>query len=246
MILPITIAAPILARTESEAQILLQSVRSLARQALPLFFADGGSIPGFREDLAKISRVTVRQTPGEGPRLVSQVRQALDAAQETRTPYILYTEPDKQWFFENRLETFLSNATTDASEVGIYLPARDAASFATFPRVQQTPEQLFNALAAETLGRQADLLYGPLLLRRDLVPLLDPLPPDLGWGWRTFLVVAAHRHGLPLVTWEADLPCPEEQRGEGDEQSQTYRLEQLAQNIRGLVLGRKELLQARD
>jgi hypothetical protein len=37
-----------------------------------------------------------------------------------------------------------------------------------------------------------------------------------------------------------------EQRGEDDERSRTYRIEQMAQNVRGLALGRKLPLQAHD
>ena len=241
----IVITAPVLARSPQEAEMLLRSVEQLA-QHRHVMLADGGSIDGFTERLLAIPGVTVRTVPGSGPRLVTQVLQALTMAQATGCRYVIYTEPDKRWFFENRLATFLNVAQTNTAAAGIYLSARDAASFATFPQGQQTTERLFNTLASETLQIRADLLYGPLLIRCDLLPCLEDLPPDIGWGWRIFLLTAAHRSGLAIFPWEADLPCPPEQQGEDDERSRTCRIEQMAQNVRGLALGRRKLLRSGD
>jgi hypothetical protein len=234
----IAIAAPILARTSREAELLLRSVEKLAVHG-PVVLADGGSLEGFTERLSGIPGVEVLTTPGTGPRLLSQVRQALSVARDQGAPYVLYTEPDKQWFFEMRLSTFLTAGRTGAADAGIYLPARSPVSFRTFPAGQQSPERLFNMLAAETLGMAADYLYGPLLLHRDLIPYLEELPPDIGWGWRIFILTIASRLGMRIVPWEADLPCPVEQRREDDDRSRTYRIEQMAQNVRGLALGRR-------
>jgi hypothetical protein len=60
---------------------------------------------------------------------------------------------------------------------------------------------------------------------------------DIGWGWRFFLLAVARRLGFPIRRFVADLPCPPEQRGEDDTRSCIYRMEQLAQNVRGLALG---------
>ncbi|NJN98882.1 MAG: hypothetical protein HC875_34695 [Anaerolineales bacterium] len=47
----------------------------------------------------------------------------------------------------------------------------------------------------------------------------------------------AQRLGLAVRHFTLDLPCPPEQRDEDDKKARLYRLEQLAQNARGLVLG---------
>ncbi len=165
------IAAPILAPSAAEAETLVCSVTRLVEHGA-VILADGGSIDGFEERLSSITGVTVRATPGTGPRLAAQARQALTMAAHSGAPQVLYTEPDKRWFFENRLADFLARSNTDASGFGVSLPARDAASFATFPPGQQTPERLFNTLAGETLGLKTDLLHGPLLLPAELVAFL--------------------------------------------------------------------------
>ncbi len=234
----ITIAAPILARNEEEAEFLAGSVERLAAHG-PVILADGGSIDGFTRRLSSIAGVEVYSTAGEGPRLAAQVNQALTTASDRDCRYVLYTEPDKRWFFENGLAQFLTARPEDLSAPGVYLPARDTKSFESFPPGQQLPEKLFNTLAADTLGVETDFLYGPLLIQRDLVPVLEGLPPDIGWGWRIFLLTAAVRLGQSFTTWEAYLPCPPEQQGEDNERSRTYRLEQMAQNVRGLALGRR-------
>lgn len=241
----IVIAAPILARNAAEADILAHSAARLAEHG-PVILTDGGSIDSFVERVSAIKGVTVLPTPGTGPRLVAQVCQALTRAAEYGATRIFYTEPDKRWFFENRLAEFLTQSNTNAFDAGVCLPARDARSFATFPAGQQMPERLFNTLAGETLGLQTDFLYGPLLLSAGIVSFLTDVPNDLGWGWRTFLLTVAARRGLPIIACEADLPCPQEQRGEDDERSRTYRIEQMAQNVRGLALGRKFSLRGDD
>jgi hypothetical protein len=124
-------------------------------------------------------------------------------------------------------------------DAGIVVPMRDEASFATFPAAQRLPESLFNRLAAATLGLPsgADVLYGPLLIHGKLVPHVSRIEEACGWGWRTFLLAVCHRLGVPIRTWTADLPCPEDQRGENDEAARLYRIAQMAQNVRGLELG---------
>jgi hypothetical protein len=82
-----------------------------------------------------------------------------------------------------------------------------------------------------------DFLYGPFLIPARLLRYLDALPDDLGWGWRIFLLVLARRCGLPLVPFVSHLPCPAENAAEENEKTRFYRLEQMAQNIRGASLG---------
>jgi hypothetical protein len=182
MTVTFAIAGPILARNTDEADLLVQSVEQLAEHG-PVILADGGSVDGFTGRLSRIAGVEVSPTPGAGPRLVAQVRQALTMAADRGATTVLYTEPDKRWFFENRLSDFLSSTGND----GVCLPARDAPSFSTFPQGQQTPERLFNALAGETLGIETDFLYGPLLLPAKLIPFLSEVPLTLaGDGARIF------------------------------------------------------------
>jgi hypothetical protein len=239
----VAVAAPILARTDAEADLLVGSVAALAAHGLPTFLVDGGSPSGFVDRLrAAAPGVTVEPVRDGSLRLVSQIQQALPLAAE-HADYILYTEPDKRWFFESALWRLLRDAPL-ANRPGIVVPARDAASFATFPAGQRLPESLFNRLAAENLSLPdgADVLYGPLLIRADLVPYVGRLREAVGWGWRTYLLAVARRLGAAITLWPADLPCPADQRGEEDEQSRLYRIAQMAQNVRGLELGLREPL----
>lgn len=236
----VAVAGPVLARSDEESERLVPSVAALAAHGLPVYLADGGSPEPFVARLREIEGVTVEPTRDRSRKLVSQVQQALATAVErSDAEHVLYTEPDKGWFFSNRLSDFLVTPHAFATEPGIAVPMRDAASFATFPGVQRLPESLFNRLAAETLGLppDADVLYGPLLIHRDLVPYVARIEEACGWGWRTFLFAVCRRLGLPLHTWAADLPCPDDQRGEDDEAARLYRIAQMAQNVRGLELG---------
>lgn len=237
MILPVA-ATITWARTREEADLLYNSLHGLARH-LPLVIADGGSHEHFLDQIRTLSNATVVTPKAKGAsRLLSQVKAAVAGARALNPGYVLYTEPDKGWFFEQRLGDFLAQAKNH-TEAGVIVAARDASSFSTFPSGQRLTESLMNRLCAETFGQAGDFTYGPLLIRSDLLPGLQRIDGDIGWGWRFFLMALSWRMRLPLPLWTAALPCPPEQRAEDDARSRIYRMEQLAQNVKGLALGMK-------
>lgn len=238
----IVVAGPILARTLEEAERLTESVEALYRHSLPVFLVDGGSDAAFVEGLKRLPGVLIQAARTDGPRLLGQVQQALAAAREAKPDWILYTEPDKAWFFENRLRDFVDDTQNAATDAGVIVAARDAASFATFPAGQQLTESLLHRLCADTWGVDGDFTYGPLLIRPDLVPYVEAVTEDIGWGWRIYLMAVCHRLGRRIVLHTADFPCPLEQRGENEMRHRIYRMEQLAQNVEGLALGMKQPL----
>lgn len=101
-----------------------------------------------------------------------QVQARLRAAFQFSTDFILYTESDKQQFFQDKLEAFLRQAAV-APDVGAVLAARSEASFATFPPVQRYTEGVINHLCEHFGGPPGDYSYGPMLLNRALLPLPD-------------------------------------------------------------------------
>jgi hypothetical protein len=113
--------------------------------------------------------------------------------------------------------------------------ARSEASFATFPPFQRYTEGTINHLCAQLTGLPADYSYGPILLNRALVPHIETLAAEIGWGWRHFLVGAAPRLGYRVLHVAGDYPCPPDQQAETDE-DRWNRMRQLSQNIEGLVL----------
>jgi hypothetical protein len=235
----VAIATMTLARDEREADGLIGALTALADYGLPIFVADGGSVPPFLDRLQDIPHVTVTPYRPHGrPRLLHQVKTAVAEASATSPRYILYTEPDKAWFFQHRLWQFMTHAFW-IDEPGVVLASRDGQSFGTFPRGQQVTEALTNRLAAEVLGPEGDYSYGPLLLRTDVACHLAGLTDDVGWGWRFYVMAVAHRMAAGLRHVTIDLPCPPEQRDENDLSHRLYRMEQMAQNVRGLALGLK-------
>ena len=234
----ITVATMTWAHTPREADLLTASIAALAEHGLPIVLADGGSIEGFTDRLRALQNVsTVMPRLGPG-RLVGQIEAAMAGAERSEPEYVLYTEPDKEWFFSHGLPGFVQ-ALEQHPGVGVLLASRNAESFATFPSGQRLTESLFNHLAGETLDTEGDVLYGPLLVRTDLVTHITDLHDDMGWGWRPYLMAVAHRLGNAVTCFEGDFPCPEHQRGENDEAARIYRMEQLAQNVEGLALGMK-------
>lgn len=229
----LAVATVTLVREPAEDALLRRALGSLARLDLRLFVCDGGSGPGFREFLHSLPRTTVVEPIEKG--LVGQVRASTAAARDSGAPFILYTESDKQDFFERRLSSFLRHAPREG-DPGVVLAARSDAAFATYPPAQQFAEGTINRLCGEFLRTAGDYSYGPFLMRRDLAVHVDRAMTDLGWGWRHMLFAIAHRLGTRIAHVAGDHTCPEEQRVE-DDAERLHRLRQLGQNVNGLLAG---------
>jgi hypothetical protein len=226
----VVVATMTLARTPAEEAEIGRALDALQRTNLPVIAADGGSSQQFVDALAQRANFTI--VPAEPGGLVGQVKASLKAARP-RGAWILYTEPDKTFFFDARLRDFLTTAAA-ASEAGLVLASRNQASFATFPPVQRATETALNGLCGAFTKLEADYSYGPFLVRSELVNLVEPLDASVGWGWRPFLFAGAARTGHRTAAVAGDYPCPVDQRSE-DEGEQKHRLRQLAQNIDGLT-----------
>jgi len=217
-----------LARDAQQEQMLLAALRSLARDRDAIFAADGGSSREFVDALAS---APVRIVDADERNLVGQVRASLRAASGTGAPFLLYTEPDKQAFFDTHLDAFLASAPLDP-RTGIVLAARSNRALATFPAFQQRTERMFNDLCAEIVGERTDYLYGPFLVKAALVGELSGLDVSVGWGWRPFLFAIARRRCYRVAAVTGDFVCPVEQRRH---EERVHRLKQLSENVSGLA-----------
>ena len=222
------------ARTPAEDDRLRRSLARLAQAQLPVAVADAGTNRDFAGFLTRLANFQVRTPLARG--LVAQVIASMDLAARFDTPHILYTEPDKELFFERGLGDFVRGAMAHAEgpEVGVVLASRSAESFATYPPMQRYTEGIINDLCGQLLGCPGDYSYGPFVVSRALLPPLRSLRHDLGWGWRHFAFRAAHVLGLRVVHVTGDHPCPPDQRVE-DDAERAHRLRQLSENIQGLI-----------
>jgi hypothetical protein len=225
----IPVATMTLARDAQQERTLLAALQSLARVARGTIFAADGGSP--REFVDALGSVPVRTVDADEPNLVGQVRASLRAAAGMGAPFLLYTEPDKQTFFDTHLDAFLASAPLD-DRVGIVLAARSSNALTTFPAFQQRTERTFNELCAEIVGERADYLYGPFIVKAALVGELAVLDPAVGWGWRPFLFAVARRRGYRIAAVTGDFDCPTEQRGH---EERVHRMKQLSQNVDGLA-----------
>ena len=219
------------ARSAREEALLRGSLTRLAAAGLPLAIADRGTSAPFTSFLSTLdgTNVTVPQQPG----LVPQVQASLALAARAGQPFILYTESDKEFFFEHRMQDFLRRAPAE-SDVGVVLASRSARSFQSFPPVQRYTESVINDLCGDLLRVRGDYSYGPFLLNEALLPAVAALEHRLGWGWRHATFLAAHRAGLQVIHVTDDYPCPEGQQSE-DHAERVHRMRQLSQNILGLL-----------
>lgn len=229
----VCIATMTLARTASEVATLGRSLQSLAALNVPVIVTDGGSTEDFVDFLRGFAHFRVFENAAAG--VVEQTRHSLRAAAKLETKFILYTEPDKKEFFELHARDFITQINQGESPA-VVIAARSAEGFATFPAFQQYTESVMNHLCARYVQLPVDFCYGPLILDRALVPALDQVSAEIGWGWRFFVFAMARRLGWRLETYTNNFVCPFEQRQE-DDHEHLHRLRQLSQNIRGLMLG---------
>ena len=218
------------ARDDGEERLLRSALTALSQIDLPVAVADKGNRPAFTEFLRALPGFTV--VVPEGNSMLAQVRASVRVAAATGREFILYTEPDKQQFFTSGLPAFL--AAIPAGRTGVALAARSSRAFATFPPIQQYTERVINELWERFGAEPGDYSYGPMAMHRALVPILEPLSGEVGWGWRHFMVGAARRLGYEVLTIEGDYPCPPDQRNE-DDGERVHRVRQLAQNVEGLI-----------
>lgn len=228
----VCIATISLVRRPDEEVLLRSALTRLSQLNLPVFITDGGSPASFVSFLRELPNFTVLAADAKG--VFAQARNSLQHAAQRAGEFILYTEPDKLRFFEAGLPRLL-NSLGMGTKTGVIMAARSSGGLATFPPFQQMTETAINNCCADRIGRKADYCYGPFLLHKSLVPPLGAVKEDIGWGWRPFVFYTAHCKGLAVEVVEDEFTCPEDQRAE-DAGERLYRMKQLEQNIRGLVL----------
>jgi hypothetical protein len=227
----VSVATITWARTADEDAVLRRSLNRLAETGLRVSVGDAGTNASFTAFLRSLPGVLVAAPRERG--LVAQVNASLDAAAQFDTPFVLYTEPDKEGFFGGPLANFIERAET-GRDIGVVLAARSEASFNTFPPMQRYTEGVINHLCGELIGRPGDYSYGPFLINRMLLRALADLPRETGWGWRPFIFLTAHRRNFRVSHIAGDYSCPPDQREE-DEEERAHRLRQLGENISGLL-----------
>jgi hypothetical protein len=228
----LAIATMTLVREPHEDALLRRSMAALVQMGSPVFVCDGGSGAGFVSHLHSLPNVRVVEPRGAG--LVGQVRGSVRAAAASGARVVLYTESDKQDFFEAGARTFLESVPEETA--GVTLAARSANALRTYPPMQQSAEGTINDLCGRFLGARGDYSYGPFVLGAALASYVDDAADDLGWGWRHFLFAIAHRSGQGIRHVNGEYLCPADQRDE-DDRERLHRLRQLGQNVRGLEAG---------
>jgi hypothetical protein len=229
----VAVATMTWARSPSEETVLRRSLQRLSATGFPVAVADTGTNTAFTAFLSTLSgfRVVVPDERG----LVAQAQTSLAHAAAFNRPFVLYTEPDKESFFEQQLADFIDRAP-GASDARIVVAARSAEALSTFPPVQRYTEGVINHLVGNAAGLSGDYSYGPFLIARDLLPYVAAIDRRLGWGWRHAAFMYGARQGSGIHHVIGPYVCPLDQRDE-DEGERLHRIRQLGENIQGLIAG---------
>jgi len=143
-------------RSPGEDALLRASLERLAAAGLPVAVAETGLSAAFSGFLAGLENFSV-VVPKE-PGLVPQVKAGVELAAQGGTPFILYTESDKEQFFRTGLWKFLRGGAA-AGDAGVVLAARSDESFGTFPPMQRYTEGVINRLCGVLLACRGDYSY---------------------------------------------------------------------------------------
>src|SRR4051812_4222481 len=108
-------------RSADEEELLRRSLPLLAASGVPVAVADGSANPTFDAFARSLEGVHVVVPTAGG--LVGKIQASLARAADWDTPFIFYTEPDKETFFARHLRAFFRDAP-DTADVGIVLAAR--------------------------------------------------------------------------------------------------------------------------
>lgn len=228
------------ARDKDEEELLRLALNQLSSTGIRVFITDGGSPEAFVNEISRLHQFTVMPSAQKG--LWPQVRNSLKHAYASGAPFVFYTEPDKLDFFKTLPQ--LLNSVEVNEETGAVLATRSADGMASFPAFQQMTETTINNCCAEVIKQGVDYTYGPFLLNKNVIPHLEALPMDTGWGWRPYAFNITARLGLHIRAKEGNYFCPASQQ-QDNAMERVYRMKQLAESIQGLVLsGAKELAHA--
>ncbi len=228
----LSIATITWARDDSEEALLRTSLQQLATLQLPVYITDGGSNQGFLDFLKGFPNFVVSEAKAKG--LWPQAKSSLLQAYQSGSAFILYTEPDKEDFFKTGLLRMLEQVEVD-KQSGIITASRSSAGFASYPAFQQMTETTINNCCYEITGHRIDFTYGPFLLNSQLIPYMERVEHNMGWGWRPYAFGIATRLGYRIETFTGEFFCPPGQQ-EDNPKERLYRMRQLSESIEGIIL----------
>jgi len=206
------------ARSQIEAQRIIESLTILSQVNLPIIAIDNNSDKDFIQEVSNIGNINIFIASKKG--LWEQIKIGLTIIQEKNLPFFLYTESDKKLFFQ-QISDFLNQAQQIINQnpsFGVILPARNTESFNTFPPIQKKTEDEINKIIGQIIGLETDYTYGPRIISSSLIPSLLSLPDDINWGWLTASVLLAKKLGRNIYAVPMSLPCPEKDRLEDEKE----------------------------
>ena len=216
---------------KGDAELMKSSLEVLSNFRYSVHVADGGSSPKFVDALKKMGH-KVEYAQG----LTAQHKNSISRASD-KSPFVLYTEPDKHDWFVNGFEESVDTYFKRDKGSGLLLVARTPEQLKTFPPHQQEWEgKLAKEIITPKTGVNGDFTYGPRFFPSELGIQVKDVKDAQGWETITFLVGRAYKMGLPINMLYTAAECPLDQRGEDNAK---YRQFQFNCNKKGFELGLK-------
>ena len=195
--------------------LMCQMVGNAAAMGHPVLVVDGSPDQLVRSALSHSRCAKVIQQVESG--MGSSRRQVFAAWDGVWGPSdaILWVEPEKGDIIRHALALF---APIKVEEADIVLPKRTDVSFASYPAAQATSEKAANAVFAEVTGKELDVTVGPVMIRKELLPLFAACNPTKYGASDTYIqqiaLLEAMAKGARVASVPVDFFYPAAQRHE--------------------------------
>lgn len=226
----LAIATMTFAKTKEEAELMESALKILADKGYSAYVADGASpVEGFARNIGLMGHQVV-EVRGLAPQQRDSISRASD-----KSPFVLYTEPDKYDWFVNGFERFVD--AYSRGKKGFAAVGRTPEQMKTFPPHQQYWENKMNSIIEYETGIKGDFIYGPKFFPSVLGNHVKDFKKGVGWQTVMFLPGRAYNLRMPIEIIETASECPINQRREDNAE---YREKQFEQNKLGFYIGLKQ------
>lgn len=200
--------------------LMCQMVGNATALGHSVTIVDGSPNSLVRDALSGFPRcLVIRQAgPGMGAsrrQLFAAEAMSLDHWSKGDPSIFLWVEPEKGDIIRHIPALF---APIEAGEADIVLPARTDVGFASYPAAQATSEKAANAVFAEVTGKELDVMVGPVMVRKEMLPIFAACNPTQYGAADTYIqqiaLMEAMHQGARVASVPIDFFYPAAQRHE--------------------------------
>lgn len=218
-----------LIRNKEEGKVVLETIKILSSLNIQVVIVDGGSPGKAKDKIKSLPNIIFLERRGLTNQLKTSFKRGAEVARS-----LFYLHTDKLDFVEKYAQKLIDFHSTLKPET-MLIPTRSTSTFKTYPAFQRKIEMYLNFILSDYLDKKADYYFGPKIFSSKLVPYLDKLQGDIGWGIEAYFYALNKRLRLPMKFYECEAATPKDIGSQ--EEIKRYRLKILQWQIEGFLQG---------